>query len=53
MLWSAGVARFSRLAHLFQEFEEALIDDCGFERNIVIVHLLQKLLKAFVIRSIE
>lgn len=38
---------------LLQEFEEALIDDCGFERNIVIVHLLQKLLKAFVIRSIE
>lgn len=35
------------------EFEEALIDDCGHERNITVVHLLQKLLKPFVNRSID
>lgn len=35
------------------DFEEALIDDCGNERNITIVHLLQKLLKPFINRSIE
>lgn len=35
------------------EFEEALLDDCGAERNIVIIHLLQKLLKAFTSRSID
>ena len=35
------------------EFEEAIIDDCGCERNIVVIHLLQKLLKAFVNRSID
>ncbi|CAF0825160.1 unnamed protein product [Brachionus calyciflorus] len=35
------------------EFEEALIDDCGNERNITLVHLLQKLLKPFINRSID
>ena len=35
------------------EFEEAILDDCGQERNIVIIHLLQKLLKPFGIRAID
>lgn len=35
------------------EFEEAIIDDCGSERNIVVVHLLQKLLKPFINRAVE
>ena len=35
------------------EFEEAIIDDCGMERNLVVIHLLQKLLKPFINRSVE
>ena len=35
------------------EFEEALVDDCGPNRNIVVIHLIQKLLKPFVNRSID
>ena len=35
------------------EFEEALLDDCGSERNIIIIHLLQKLLKPFINRSLD
>jgi hypothetical protein len=35
------------------EFEEALLDDCGLDRNIVVIHLLKKLLKPFVFRSID
>ena len=35
------------------DFEEAILDDCGTERNIVVIHLLQKLLKPFINRSID
>lgn len=35
------------------EFEEAIMDDCGTERNIVVVHLLQKLLKPFINRAVD
>ncbi len=35
------------------EFEEAIMDDCGAERNIVVIHLIQKLLKPFVNRSVD
>lgn len=35
------------------EFEEAIIDDCGLERNIVVIHLIQKLLKPILNRSVD
>ncbi len=35
------------------EFEEAILDDCGPNRNIIVVHLIQRLLRPFVNRSID
>lgn len=35
------------------DFEEAILDDCGPERNIVVIHLLQKLLKPFINKQID
>ena len=46
-------SRFDLVDLRIEEFEEAIIDDCGSERNIVVIHLLQKLLKPFINRSVD